>query len=236
MIFYDLNLKGSNFDNDSKIIREAYDYGWNHLNIIYSTDNYEDSLNYREKLNDAVSSFDDFDITYGLELKVKNQNELRKSVQKYRKKVDYLSVFGGRNDINRAALENYKVDVLSRPYYRRGECGMNHVLAKESLKNNVAIELCFKDILTNFLSYRAKVLSNFRDIINLYRKFKFPLIVTSGCESIFDSRTPYDIMSFFKVLGLNDDELKDVFYNYPKQIIDFSKDKNLIYPGVRLID
>ena len=43
-------------------------------------------------------------------------------------------------------------------------------------------------------------------------------------------------MSFFKVLGLNDDELKDVFYNYPKQIIDFSKDKNIIYQGVRLID
>ena len=70
---------------------------------------------------------------------------------------------------------NIKIDVLSRPYLKRYDSGLNHVLSKESVKNNVAIELCFKDILKSYLSHRSKIISNFRDIYVLHRKFDFPL-------------------------------------------------------------
>lgn len=237
MIYYDLNMGGSEFKKDLSLINEAYRLGWNHINLLYSIDDYENSLKYRADLVKEVSVFNNFNIGFGLKLKVNKPNEIRKYIGKYRDEVDFISVIGGKNNINRSALENYQVDVLSKPYFKRSDCGINHVLAKEAVKNNVAVELCFKDVLSNFLSYRAKLISNFRDIINLQRKYKFPLIVTSGAEDIFDVRAPKDISSFFKVIGLNDDELDDVFYKYPKSLIDFSRDrKNMIYQGVRLLD
>jgi len=46
--------------------------------------------------------------------------------------------------------------------------------SQESSTNELKnIELCFKDILRSYLSHRSKVISNFKDIYMLYRKFDF---------------------------------------------------------------
>ena len=36
MIYYDLNLKGSNYQNDYNLIKHANEFGWNYLNLLYS--------------------------------------------------------------------------------------------------------------------------------------------------------------------------------------------------------
>lgn len=241
MIFYDLNLKGSNYNNDYNLIKEAYNFGWNYLNLQYSPEEFQNALNYKDKLIEDISSFTvedkPLDISFGLNINSSNVNTVRKTVNRFRNKSDFISVFGGTNEINRASLENRHVDVLSRPYYKKSDCGLNHVLAKEAFKNQVAIELCFKDVLTNFLSYRAKVLANFRDIIALQRKFEFPLIITTGSENIFDIRSPIDISNFFKVLGLNDQEIKNGLMECPKSIVDFNKNrKNFLFEGVHIVN
>ena len=114
---------------------------------------------------------------------------------------------------------------------------MNHVLAKEAQRNNVAIELCFKDILNNHLKYRANVISSFKEILMFHRKFKFPLILTSDSKSIYDVRSTRDIAAFFKSIGFTNEEIYNGFYYYPKQIVDFNKErKSMIVKGVKLID
>jgi ribonuclease P/MRP protein subunit RPP1 len=126
---------------------------------------------------------------------------------------------------------------LSRPYYKRRDSGMNHVLAKEAKRNNVAIELCFKDILNNHLRYRANVISSFKEILKFHRKFKFPLILTTDSKSIYDVRSTRDIVSFFKSIGFSNEEIYNGFYYYPKQIVDFNKErKDMIIKGVKIID
>lgn len=138
--------------------------------------------------------------------------------------------------VNRAVLENIKVDVLSRPYLNRYDSGLNHVLAKEAVRNNVAVELCFKDILRTYLAPRAKVISNFRDIYALYRKFNFPLILSSKAESVFDIRTTHDFISVFKQTGLSDDEI-DSSFKTSKDILEFNRNRDgLILKGVRRVN
>ncbi|MGN0093960.1 MAG: ribonuclease P protein component 3 [Methanobrevibacter sp.] len=241
MIFYDLNLKGSDYNNDYNLIKEAYNFGWNYLNLQYSPEEFQNALDYKDKLIEDISSFTfedkPLEINFGLSINSSNVNTVRKTVNRFRNRSDFISVFGGVNEINRASLENRHVDVLSRPYYKKSDCGLNHVLAKEAFKNQVAIELCFKDILTNFLSYRAKVLANFRDIIALQRKFEFPLIITTGSENIFDIRSPIDISNFFKVLGLNDQEIRNGLMECPKSIVDFNKNReNFLFEGVHIVN
>ena len=114
---------------------------------------------------------------------------------------------------------------------------MNHVLAKEALRNNVAIELCFRDILNNHLRYRANVISSFKEILMFHRKFKFPLILTTDSKSIYDVRSTRDIVTFFKSIGFSEEEIYNGFYYYPKQIVDFNNErKSMIVKGVKLID
>ena len=138
--------------------------------------------------------------------------------------------------VNRAVVENSKIDVLSRPYLNRYDAGLNHVLSKEAVNNNVAIGLCFKDLLKTYLAPRAKVISNFRDIYTLYRKFDFPLILSSRAESIFGIKTTQDFVSVFKQTGLSDEEISKSFMT-SRNILEFNRDrKDLIFRGVRRVN
>ena len=173
----------------------------------------------------------------GINILNANSNEIRKITNRYRDKSNYISCLGGDLKINRNVCENYRVDVLSRPYYKRRDSGMNHVLAKEAARNNVAIELCFRDILNNYLKYRANVISSFKEILMFHRKFKFPLILTTDSKSVYDVRSTRDIVSFFRSIGFTDKEIYNGFYYYPKQILEFNQEReNMIVRGVKVIE
>jgi ribonuclease P/MRP protein subunit RPP1 len=161
-MFFDLNVKGSSLENNVKLARQASEYGWDHINFSYGQNDFQNALNLRDDLKDSLEGIIGFD--YTLEIKSTNINEIRKAVNKFRDKSLCISVIGGNLKVNRAVLENVKVDVLSRPYLKRYDAGMNHILAKEADRNNVALELCFNDILKSYRAPRAKIISNFRDI------------------------------------------------------------------------
>lgn len=233
-MFFDLNIKGSSLENNLKLVQQASQYGWNHINFSYNQNDFSDALKFKKELIDEAS--DIISLDYTLEIKSNNINEIRKVTNKFRNKSSCISVVGGDLKINRATLENVKIDILSRPYLKRFDSGINHVLAREAIRNNVAIELCFKDVLKSYLSYRSKVLSNFKDIYMLYRKFNFPLILSSRAESIFDIKTTYDFMAFFKQSGLTEDEILKSF-DTSLNILEFNRNRhNLIFKGVRRVD
>lgn len=233
-MFFDLNVKGSGLENNIKMAKQASDYGWEHINFSYGQNDFRDALDLKEELRENLEDIIDFD--YTLEIKSTNINEIRKAVNKFRSKALCISVVGGDLKVNRAVLENIRIDVLSRPYLKRYDSGLNHVLAKEALNNNVAVELCFNDILKSYLAPRSKVISNFRDIYTLYRKFDFPLVLSSGAESIFDIRTTQDFTAVFRQTGLVEAEIEKSF-NSSQDILKNNKDRtNFIFKGVRRVD
>ena len=232
-MFFDLNIKGSSLENNIKLANEASFYGWDHINFSYNTNDFLNAVDFKNDLENSLDGIIEFN--YTLEIKSSNINDIQKSVNKFRKKASCISVVGGDLKVNRSTLENIKVDVLSRPYLRRYDSGLNHVLAKEAVKNNVAIELCFKDVLKSYLSHRSKVISNFKDIYTLYRKFDFPLVLSSRAESVFDIRTTHDFVAFFKQTGLTDAEINKSFET-SSNILEYNKNReDLIVKGVRRV-
>lgn len=239
MKFHDLNIRGQYFGNDLKLVKEASRFGWDYVNLNYYPEYFKRALDYKSDLIDKINDFENpIEINMGLNIvKAKNPNEVRKLVNKYRNKTSYLSVLGGDLKINRGVCENIKIDVLSRPYYKRHDSGMNHVLAKEAVKNNVAIELCFRDILNQHLKYRANVIASFKEILKFHRKFKFPIILTTDSKSLYDMRSTRDIVAVFKCIGFTNEEIYNGFCKYPQEIIDFNKDrKNMVIKGVKVIE
>ncbi len=232
-MFFDLNIKGSNIEDNVAFACEASRYGWDHINFSYNQNDFKDALDIKKDLYDRLEDIINFD--YTLEIKSNNVSEIRKIARKFRNKSSCISVVGGDLKVNRNVLENIQIDVLSRPYLRRYDSGLNHVLAKEALNNNVAIELCFKDVLKAYLAPRAKVISNFKDIYTLYRKFDFPLVLSSRAESIFDIRTTHDFEAFFKQTGLTAHEIEKSF-DTAQNILKFNEDReNLIMKGIRRV-
>jgi ribonuclease P/MRP protein subunit RPP1 len=231
---FDLNIKGSSHDINKDMAMQAYRYGWKHINFAYNQNEYDEALTFKNDLTNELKDF--IAIDYTLNIKSNNPSEIRKIIRKYRNKSSCISVLGGNLKINRTTLENIQVDVLSKPYFKRYDSGLNHILAREARDNNVAIELVFNDVLNTYLSYRSKVLANFRDIYRLHRKYDFPLILSSGAESLFDIRTVKDFQAVFTQSGLTDREVENSFKT-AFNILDFNSDrKNMILSGVRVVD
>lgn len=230
-MFIDLNIKGKNLDTNIKMANEAIKLGWQHLNFSYSQNNFKESLEFKEDLQNQL----DIPIDYTLEIDSNNPNEISKIVKKYRKTYNCISVTGGDLKVNRAVCENIQIDILSRPYLKRYDAGMNQVLAKLAYDNNIAVELSFKDILKSYLSNRAKILANWKEIYTLYRKFDFPLIISSHAESVFDLRSVRDIQAFLLSTGFNNEEI-DKMMEYPKEILELNYNReNLIFKGVKVV-
>ncbi|WP_299526046.1 ribonuclease P protein component 3 [uncultured Methanobrevibacter sp.] len=231
-MFFDLNMKGNSYENNLKLAMEASKYGWSHINFSYNQNEFGNALKFKEDLQDNL----DINVDYTLEIASNNVNDIRKIARKFRNKSSCISVIGGDLKINRAVLENIQLDVLSRPYLKRYDCGLNQVLAKESLKNNVAIEICFEDILKSYLTHRSKIIANIKDIYVLYRKFDFPLILSSRSESIFDIKTTKDFTSVFLATGLTQSEIDKSFIT-SKNLLEFNKNrKSMILKGVREVN
>ena len=231
-MFFDLNIKGKDYENNLKLAIEASKYGWDHINFSYNQNNFDDALSFKKDLQDNL----DISIDYTLEIASNNLNDIRKIAKKFRDKALCISVIGGDLKVNRGVLENIQLDVLSRPYLKRYDSGLNQVLAKEAFENNVAIEICFEDILKSYLTHRAKIIANIKDIYVLYRKFDFPLILSSRAESIFDIKTTKDFSSVFLSTGLTQAEIDKSFIT-ARNILEFNKNRDsMILKGVREVN
>ena len=231
---FDLNVNGSSYETNLKLAMQASYYGWKHISFSYFPDEFDEALSFKKDLKDNLEDF--IDIYYTLSIKSGNSSEIRKIVRKFRNKSSCISVLGGNLKVNRNCLENIQVDVLSKPYFKRYDSGLNHILAREAKDNNVAIELVFNDILKSYLVPRSKILANFRDIYKLHRKYEFPLILSSGAQSIFDIRTVMDFKAVFKQTGLTDLEVEKSFET-AADILEFKKNrKNMILSGVKVVE
>lgn len=226
--FYDLNIRASR-----QIIQEAERLGFAGVSLSYNFDDYNSDIS---KKYDEIKLESNILIRKCLEVSCKNPEELKKKVQKSRKKADIVMVKGGDTRINRAACEDRNVDILSQPYRNRRDSGMNHVLARKAAENNVAIEINLSGFLKTNLRYRHRVISQFRHVMDLKRKYGFSVIITSGARSTFDLRNPRDIFALSNCFGMSENESFEALSTVPQQVIDINDQReNFVVEGVRTV-
>lgn len=139
-------------------------------------------------------------------IKTDNVKDLIKQINKAK---GLIIVEGCNDKINRAALENKKVDVLlglekgrKRDFTHYRNSGLNQVLCKLAKKNNIAIGFDFNDVLNS--KERAKVMGRMMQNVRLCRKYKVKML-------IFDftgERSKQELRSFGLVLGMSPLEAK----------------------------
>ncbi len=234
---YDLHIHSTFSSGESSledIVRVAKEFGYKGIGFIsYPLKKEEENILKVEV--DRVSKEYNFEIYLGFE--ATNKLELKKLLKR-RREIDLILVRGGTNFMNRVGVESRGVDILTHPDYERVDCGINHVLARFAKENEVAIEINFRKILSCEGSERKKVIANQMEIIRLYKKFKFPLIVSSGALSHWQIKDPKVLISYLVTLGLEISEAKKALTETPKKIIERAKEwksEKWIMPGVRLV-
>jgi ribonuclease P/MRP protein subunit RPP1 len=177
-----------------------------------------------------------FEVFRGIELVEENPSKLHGLIGKFRKSVDVLIVHGGSETVNRAALENPRVDILNHPAFDRSS-GLNQVLAKAAAENGVAIGLTLRPILHSRGSRRIRMLSDLRANLALARKYDVSIVLSSDALSCFDLRSPMETLALAQICGLEEGEALEAISTVPEKILANNRpDPGHIREGVDVLE
>lgn len=227
--FYDLNVhttpEGKN--TIKEIATLAKHFGYAGIAVT-------NPLNSRKPERSTI--LDSIEIFSGVELKTDNASKLHGLVGKYRQIVDVIIVHGGSESINRAAVENSNVDILSG-FGSMKDNGLNHVLAKSANDHNVAISFDLSEIILQRGGRRVRALSNFRKDLKLVRKYDVPYILTSNARSLYDMRAPREVIALAGLFGMTQQEAICGLSTIPETIIKNNRPSHTqVYEGVEIVD
>jgi ribonuclease P/MRP protein subunit RPP1 len=198
-----------------------------------------------EKFAEAKVAIDEaaknvgIEVIQGVKIVAANANELRHLVDRAREKASVVAVAGGSYQINRAACEYSKVDLLCHPSLGRTDCGLDEVCLNAARENNVAVELNFREVLHSYRRMRSLILLNMASNIKLCEELRVPLVVASGAQTVEDMRDPRELISIANILGLELSKAFGTVSDVPLSIIDVNRRKlldKITTEGVEIVD
>lgn len=197
-MFYDLCVRTEDLRNTLGTARKL---GWQGLGILipYSVSYMRELGELREEVKNLDAGID---VGFGVEINARDPNEARRVAKIVRKDAELVVVRGGKPEVERTVLETPEVDVLLHDADTR----LNHVLAKLAARNNVAVGFVFSSLLLSYKRTRISVFSNMISSARLLRKYRSPVILSSGSMSPWDLRSPSDLLAFGRLLGFQDNQ------------------------------
>jgi ribonuclease P/MRP protein subunit RPP1 len=237
MNFYDLHLHSEFSEGKSSVedfIKRAKILGFKGIcfAVYYKDRNHVDQL--KKRVNE-LSKKAGINIFIGLE--ATSLEELKKLIN-IRRNYDILLVRGGNLNVNRKAVQMKEVDILTHPEYDRKDSGLNHTMAKLAAKNQVAIEINFREILQSSKNTRSHIMHHIQENVKLCKKYKTPIILSSGAVSHWQLKDPKVLTSMGCLLGLELDESKKALSKTPESIgkmVGERRDTKWIRPGVKVV-
>jgi ribonuclease P/MRP protein subunit RPP1 len=117
-----------------------------------------------------------------------------------------LCVRGGTDRLNRFAVEQDRVDVLTRPMADDGD--VNHVLANAAAANGVRIEFDFGPVLRSTGGPRVQALRDLRKLRELVADAGAPFVVSASPASHLQVRAPRELVAVGETIGFDADAVR----------------------------
>jgi ribonuclease P/MRP protein subunit RPP1 len=116
-------------------------------------------------------------------------------------------VMVGAGDLafNRGVLGLRGIRVL-KGIHRSPRGAFNHVAAREAEEKGIAVELDLSPLIEGRGVQRQKALSRYRDLLQLHRRYHFPLTLASNARSILAQRSVRDMVLLARLFGMEERE------------------------------
>ncbi len=179
------------------------------------------------------------EILPGAKIAAQNVGDLKRALEQVREQVVVIAVAGGDYDINRAACEDSRVDFLAHPEFGRRDNGLDEACLNAASKNNVAIEINFRELLGTYRKNRAIMLEKIGTNVRLCQELGVKMVVSSGAQSVWEIRDPRELVSIANILGM---ELATSFAtvaDIPSWIVERNKQKlagKIVADGIEIVN
>jgi ribonuclease P/MRP protein subunit RPP1 len=116
-----------------------------------------------------------------------------------------VMVTSGDLAFNRGVIGLRGVRVL-KGIHQSAKGAFNHVAAREAEAKGVAVELDLSPLVGERGVRRQRVIARYRELLDLYRRYHFPLTLASNARSILVQRSIRDIVLLARLFGMEEDE------------------------------
>ena len=117
-----------------------------------------------------------------------------------------VMVTSGDLAFNRAVIGLRGVRVL-RGLHRSPKGAFNHVAAREAEAKGVAVELDLSPLVEIRGVQRQRVISRYRELLDLHRRYHFPFTLASNARSILAQRPVRDMVFLARLFGMEEGEV-----------------------------
>ncbi len=210
--FYDLNIHPDPSHSITQLALEAKRYGYSGIAIINST------IGENEVLPE------NFSIYSGVEVSGR-PSRIREEIKKHKSGI--LTVLGGNEELNRAALEIEGLDILLQPQE------FNNVLAKAAGDNSIAIGFNLGTLIYLRGEARVRELMLMRRNLRHSRKYHLSMILTCNAHSIYDLRSPREMAALAGLFGMTQKEAVEAMSATPLGILR-RKSPDYIQEGIEI--
>lgn len=149
----------------------------------------------------------DVHVVDGVEVVADNPDRASGGIGNYRPKTTMLLVRGGTNALNRFAVEQERVDVLTRPMSNDGN--FNHVLAKAARDNGVRVEFDFGPVLRLDGGHRVQAIRKLRKLRELVDYYDTPYVVSATPDSHLGLRSPRELVAVGETIGFSAEQVRE---------------------------
>jgi len=173
------------------------------------------------------------DVVKGIEITADSPDSISGSIGNFRAGCTLLLVRGGTNARNRYAVEQDRVDVLTRPMASDGD--FNHVLARAASTHGVRIEFDFGPVLRETGGKRIQALRGLRKLRELVEYYETPYVVTANPTTHLWLRAPRELLAVGEQIGFSADQIEQGLAEWGR-LAERNRqraDEAFIEPGVR---
>ncbi|MDR5674312.1 RNase P subunit p30 family protein [Halalkaliarchaeum sp. AArc-GB] len=154
------------------------------------------------------------DVVSGVEIVPDSSTRVGGLVSSVRDRTVVVIVRGGDSGVNRAALEDSRVDVLSRPFGDDGAGGteggdVNHVLVKAARDNDVAIEYDLSPVVRLSGGRRVRALGRLRKLRELIEHYGAPFVVSVRPDSHLRVRSVRELCALGVQIGFEEGAIRE---------------------------
>jgi RNase P/RNase MRP subunit p30 len=120
------------------------------------------------------------------------------------------------SDNSRFFVESKKIkliygfeEVNRKDFLHQRASGLNHVVCELARKNKVVIGFYYSSLFNMGEFIISQIIGRMIQNISLCQKYKVKTVIGSFSDNPFELRSPYDVMSFFIMLGMNGKNIKN---------------------------
>jgi len=235
-MFIDLHLRPSikDLNQVKKMVRKSSELGYRLVGLSLSPDFKREEFGLLQKICKDANT----DLVTRADFFPRTRHELLNDLRRFRRKFEVISVVCASKMMARLAAKDRRVDLLSFSFTDLRRRFFDDAEAELASKALSSLEIDIASLLTSKGFSRIRLLSRLREEVATAKKFRVPVIISSGATNSLLMRGPHDYASLASLFDMTPSLALRALSEPPLTMIEQNRKKlspDYVAEGVRVV-